>query len=148
VFDADTGAFKRQWGGHGAPFARVTCVTLSKDGRVYVCDRKNNRVQVFKKDGTFVSETIVSTSTAGLGAVWDIALSADASQRYLFVADGQDQRVFVVDRVTLQPVTSFGGGGRWPGAFYAIASLAFDSKGNLYTGEMYEGKRLQKFIRQ
>jgi len=77
--------------------------------------------------------------------VWKITPSADAAQRFLFVADGQDQRVFMLDRSTLQVVTSFGSGGRWPGAFYAVGSLAFDSRGNLYTGEMYEGKRLQKF---
>ena len=73
-------------------FGRLSCVALSKDGQVYVCDRKNNRIQVFKKDGTFVKEGIVSKTTTMHGSVWDIAFSSDAAQRYLFVADGQDEK--------------------------------------------------------
>ncbi len=148
VFDATTGAYKRQWGGHGTDFARLSCVTLSKDGQVYVCDRKNNRIQVFKKDGTFVAEAIVSKTTLGNGAVWDIAFSPDAAQQHLYIADGQDEKVFVLNRKTLATVTSFGGGGRWPGGFYGVGSIAVDSKGTIYTGETYEGKRIQRFVRK
>ena len=67
---------------------------------------------------------------------------------FLFVADGQDQKVFVLDRDTLAVVSSFGDGGRWPGAFYGVGSVAVDSKGNVYTGENYEGKRVQKFVKR
>ena len=148
VFDATTGAYKRHWGGNGTPFARLACVALSKDGQVYVCDRKNNRVQVFKKDGTFVRETIVAKETLGNGAVWDIAFSPDAQQQFAYVADGQNEKVWVLQRATLAPVTSFGGGGRWPGGFYGVGSVALDSKGVIYTGETFEGKRVQKFIRK
>ena len=119
---------------------------VSSDGHVYVCDRRNNRIQVFRKDGTFVKETFVSKMTTGEGAVWDLAFSRDPQQRFLFVADGQDQKVFVLDRDGLAGVSSFGGGGRWPGGFYGVGSVAVDSKGNVYTGENFEGKRLQKFI--
>jgi DNA-binding beta-propeller fold protein YncE len=163
VLDATTGAYKRHWGAYGlAPddatlppydpaalpakqFRTVGCVKLSHDGQVYVCDRQNNRIQVFRKDGTFVKEVIVSKSTLGNGSVWDIALSSDAAQRYLFVADGQDHTVAVLVRETLAANGTLGSGGRWPGAFYAVGSVAFDSKGNLYTGETFEGKRVQKF---
>jgi DNA-binding beta-propeller fold protein YncE len=153
VFDATTGKLKRQWGAGGAtadntskPFQTVSCVRLARDGKVYVCDRKNDRIQVFRKDGTFLAEGFVSKTTLGEGAVWDIAFSKDPQQRFLYVADGSDQKVWVVSRDTLEVVSSVGAGGRWPGHFYGVGSIAVDSKGNLYTGETYEGKRLQKFI--
>ena len=163
VFDAATGGYKRHWGAYGeapadaipgpydpaAPpakqFRTVSCVTIAKDGMVYVCDRQNNRVQVFDKKGTFLKEAIVSRATRGNGAVWDIALSPDAAQRYLFVADGTDQKVFILRRDTLAPAGDFGAGGRWPGHFYGVGSIAVDSRGNVYTGETFEGKRVQKF---
>ena len=166
VFDAQTGAYKRHWGAYGAKpddanlaaydpaaapakqFNAPSCVKLSKDGMVYVCDRKNNRIQVFQKDGKFVKEGIVSKATLGEGAAWDVAFSRDPQQQFLYVADGQDQKVFLLRRDTLEVVTNFGDGGRWPGYFYGVGSVALDSKGNVYTGETFEGKRLQKFVAQ
>jgi len=163
VFDAATGAYKRHWGAYGeapddtnpgpydanAPAAKqfrtVSCVTIAKDGNVYVCDRQNNRIQVFTKAGKFVKEATLQKATLANGAVWDIALSSDAAQQYLFVADGSDQKVLIVNRSTLAPVGDFGTGGRWPGAFSGVGSIAVDSRGNLYTGETFEGKRVQKF---
>jgi DNA-binding beta-propeller fold protein YncE len=146
VLDAATGAFKRQWPGHGRPFERLGAIALAKDGLVYVGDRKANRIQVFKTDGAFVKETSVAPQTLGNGSVWGLVLSSDARQRYLLVADGQNEQVVVLDRATLAPITSFGGGGRWPGGFYAVDAVAADSRGNVYTGEGYEGKRVQKFL--
>lgn len=164
VFDATTGAYKRHWGAYGAPpgdasaapydpaappskqFSTVSCVRVAADGLVYVCDRRNDRIQVFRKNGTFVREAFVSKTTKGEGSVWDVAFSSDPQQRFLFVADGQDQKVFVLRRETLEIVSSFGAGGRWPGHFYGVGSIAVDSKGNVYTGETFEGKRLQKFV--
>jgi DNA-binding beta-propeller fold protein YncE len=146
VFDAATGAFKRQITGGDGAFKTVSCVEVAKDGTVYVCDRGNNRVQAFDKTGKFLKQGIVSKETAGTGAVWDVALSNDPQQRYLFVADGHDQKIFVLRRDTLETVGSFGDGGRYPGQFYGVGSVAVDSKGNVYTGETYEGKRVQKFV--
>jgi hypothetical protein len=165
VFDATTGAYKRSWGAYGEKpvdaeltydpngtparqFHTVSCVHLSKDGMVYVCDRQNDRIQVFQKDGKFVKEGFVSKTTTGDGSVWDIAFSRDAQQSQLFVADGHDKKVWVVTRSSLETVGSFGDGGRLPGHFYGVGSVALDSKGNVYTGETYEGKRVQKFVKK
>ncbi len=143
VFNATTGALKRQWSGAPAPFAHISCLTLGADGAVYVCDRGANQIRVFDRNGTPRRQGSVSAATKGLGAVWDAALSSN--QRTLFVADGQDERVFVLRADALDVVTAFGDGGRQPGQFRAVAAVATDSKGNIYTGEAYEGKRLQKF---
>ena len=129
----------------GAPFQAVTCVAVSADKLVYVCDRTANRIQVFRADGTFVKEGRVSAETGGNGAVWDIAFSSDRGQARLFVADGQNQKVWMLNRDTLQIAGSVGAGGRWPGHFYAVTGVALDSEGNLYTAETLEGKRVQKF---
>jgi DNA-binding beta-propeller fold protein YncE len=164
VFDATTGAYKRHWGAYGEKpadgdlppydpnaepakqFRSVTCVEIAKDGMVYVCDRGNNRIQVFQKDGKFVKEAVVAKTTGGDGSVWDIAFSSDPQQRYVFVADGQNKKVRVLQRDTLAELATFGQGGRWPGTFYGLGSIAVDSKGTIYTGENLEGKRIQRFV--
>ncbi len=148
VFDAATGAYKRHFSGSGDPFKTVSCAKVAKDGTVYVCDRGHNRVRAFDKTGTFLEQGVVSQTTLGTGSVWDIALSRDPQQRFLYVADGHDQKVFILRRDTLAVVGGFGDGGRYPGTFYGVGSVAVDSKGNVYTGETLEGKRVQKFILQ
>jgi hypothetical protein len=163
VIDMNTGAIKRIFGAYGkaptdaampayspdAPasqqFGHVMCAKLSNDGLLYVCDRSNDRIQVFKKDGSFVKEIIVAPKTLREGSVSDIAFSRDARQQFLYVADGMNNQVHVLDRATLAVVESFGDGGRVPGEFAFLHSIATDSKGNLYTTETYEGKRVQKF---
>lgn len=165
VIDADTGKFKRYWGAYGnkpddtnlgrynpdAPPAQqfrnpVHCADLSKDGLLYVCDRVNNRVQVFRPDGKFVREQFIAKRSLSEGSVWDIAFSKDSQQKYLYVADGRNQKVYILLRETMEILTSFGDGGRQPGQFYGVHSIATDSKGNIYTTETYEGRRLQKFV--
>jgi hypothetical protein len=164
VFDAATGAYKRHWGAYGTPpdasdpgpydpsappakqFRSVSCVSVSRDGTVYVCDRQSNRIQSFSRDGKFQREVVLSKATLGSGAVWDIAFSPDPQQQYLYVADGQNQRVTVIRRATLDVLTHVGSGGRYPGQFFAVGSVGVDSRGNLYTGENLEGKRVQKFV--
>jgi DNA-binding beta-propeller fold protein YncE len=166
VLDAQSGKMKRFWGAYGKPpddsvplgtydpnappfqhFRNpVHCADLSNDGLVYACDRVNDRIQVFKPDGTFVKEGFLAKNTKGAGSVWDIAFSRDPQQRYLYVADGQNARVYVVLRDTLQLLTSFGDGGRQPGQFFGVHSIAVDSQGNVYTTETYQGKRVQKFV--
>jgi hypothetical protein len=148
VFDGATGAYKRHWLANGEPFKNVACARVARDGQVYVCDRAGNRIQVFRRDGTFVREATLANATRGNGAVWDIAFSNDAAQQHLFVADGQNQTVHILQRGSLESIATIGAGGRWPGHFYGVGSVAVDSRGNLYTGETYEGKRVQKFVRR
>ena len=118
---------------------------ISNDGLVYVCDRTNDRLQVFRKDGTFVQEAFIAKETFGSGSVWDIGFSTDPEQTFLIVIDGTNQQVYVLRRKTLEVVSTFGGAGHWAGQFYGAHNLAVDSKGNLYITETYEGKRVQKF---
>jgi DNA-binding beta-propeller fold protein YncE len=165
VIDMTTGAIKRFWGAYGnapkdtnmgpynpdAPLAQqfrnpVHCAEPSGDGLVYVCDRPNDRIQVFRKNGEFVKEQRIAPLTRGDGSVWDIAFSRDPQQKYIYLADGRNEKVYVLDRQSLGILTSFGDGGRQPGQFFAVHSIATDSKGNIYTTETYEGKRVQKFV--
>jgi len=169
VFDADTGAYKRHWGAYGkapgdrdkpntrrtAPPTReqlaqfgnpVHCVRIARDGLVYVCDRLNNRVQVFHKDGGFVKEFSVEPRTAGNGSVWDIVLSRDPGQRWLFLADGRNNQVLTLSRDDGQVQGQLGRPGRYAGEFHWVHDLAIDSKGDLYAGEVDNGKRVQKFV--
>ncbi len=164
VFDADTGKYKRHWGAYGhmpndvnlGPYKPndpppqqfrnpVHCAEISVDRLLYVCDRVNDRIQVFKPDGTFVKEQFIEKNTLGSGSVWDIAFSKDAAQKYIYLADGENDQVHILDRQSLQVLTSFGDGGRQPGEFYGVHSIAADSKGNIYTTETYRGQRVQKF---
>lgn len=127
-------------------FRIVHAVRLSNDGLVYVCDRTNNRIQVFQKDGTFVREGVVARQTLGSGSVWDIAFSRDPEQRYLIVPDGTNQQVWILLRETLQVLGAFGRAGHWAGQFYGAHNIASDAEGNLFITETYEGKRVQKFV--
>ncbi len=134
-------------GGPPSPqFRIVHAVRIANDGLVYVCDRTNNRLQVFRKDGRFVREVVIAKETLGSGSVWDVGFSTDPKQAFLFINDGTNQLIYVVDRATLEVVSSFGGAGRWAGQFYGAHNLAVSSKGDLFIGETYEGKRVQKFV--
>lgn len=127
-------------------FRIVHSVRISNDGLVYVCDRTNDRVQVFRKDGTFVREGFVAKRTLGSGSVWDIAFSNDPAQTYLIVPDGTNQQVWILRRDSLDVLGAFGRAGHWAGQFYGAHNIAADSRGDLYITETYEGKRVQKFI--
>jgi len=127
-------------------FRIVHAVRIARNGLLYVCDRTNDRIQVFRKDGTFVKEAFVAKQTLGSGSVWDIAFSTDPAQTYLFVPDGTNQQIWILVRETLEVVTAFGRAGRWAGQFYGAHNIAADSRGDLYVTETYEGKRVQKFV--
>ncbi|HJO38925.1 MAG: hypothetical protein QGF21_05840 [Vicinamibacterales bacterium] len=165
VVDADTGAFLRSWGAYGnepddadlgrfdpdAPPAQqfrgpVHCAEPSNDGLVYVCDRTSNRIQVFQQDGTYVEEVFIEGRTLSSGSTWEIAFSRDDAQRFMYVADGINRKIHVMDRASLEVLYTFGDGGRQPGQFYGVHSIETDSAGNIYTTETWEGKRVQKFV--
>lgn len=171
VIDADTGAFKRIWGPYGMPNPpdiprnklngshsdkhdpgllklfgdSVHCIELSRDGFVYVCDRGNNRIQVFKKDGTFVKEGFVAPDTGNMGSVFDIAFSHDPAQRFLYVADGANHHIHILERETLKVVGQFGHGGRYAGELGMAHVLASDTHGHLYVGETVVRDRIMRW---
>ena len=165
VFDATTGKYKRHWGAYGhrpddkdpgpydpsaAPDQQfrnpVHCAMLAHDDLLYVCDRANDRIQVFRPDGTFVKEHFYEKQTRGSGSVWDLAFSADPQQKYLYMTDGENRKIRIVDRDSLEVLTSFGEGGHQPGEFYGNHSIATDSKNNIYVTETYHGQRVQRFV--
>jgi hypothetical protein len=165
VFDAKTGAYKRHWGAYGrapgpddklppyrpdAPLSQsfgnpVHCVRIANDGLVYVCDRVNDRIQVFRKDSTFVKELRVEPRTLQNGSVWDLVLSNDPQQRFIFIADGANGQIHTLAREDGKLLTQWGRHGRQPGQFKWVHNIAIDSKGNLYTAEVGWGRRTQKF---
>ena len=161
VFDADSGAYKRHWGAYGKKLTDeklepynsassqfgnpVHCVKIAKDGLVYVCDRANNRLQVFRKDGSFVKEFAYEKNTRASGSVWDLDFWIDGKQTFLFNADGTNNEVRTLVRESGEVVGAFGRNGRNAGEFHWVHNLAIDSKGNLYTTEVDTGKRAQKF---
>ncbi len=167
VFDANTGEYLRHWGAYGeppvdedpgpwdpdAPPSRtwrtpVHGLAVSNDGRVYVSDRPSNRFQVFEKDGTFIMENVLAPQTYGPGSTWGAEFDPlDTEQRFLYVPDGTNNVVWTLDRATLEPVYSWGTGGHQAGNFDWLHYMAFDSQGNLYTGEVQTGHRIQKFVR-
>jgi hypothetical protein len=177
VFDADTGAFKRMWGAYGKKpddsvprikrfpvteglpldtvikdpppqqFNLPHALVISNDGLVYVADRTNNRVQIFKTDGTFVTEVFIARQFLGpVGTAVDLALSPDPGQRYLYVMSG-DEHLRILDRKSLKVIGRFGRLGHFPGQFWHTHAITVDSKNNIYTAEAgTEGRRVQKFL--
>lgn len=187
VFDMDSGAFKRGWGGHGIPLSEISndpippyvwtgaappeekqfvpdlhFVLISKDRLVYVGERGQDRIEVFTPEGKFVKEFYVAPNTpargpdcGGLppktqappcGTTYKMVFSNDPGQKFLFVADGTNDVVWILDRESGKTLGSFGGNGKYAGQFHWINALGMDSKGNIYTGEVEEAKRIQKFV--
>ncbi len=161
VFDAGTGEYLRHWGAYGEPpdddyefgprgaddpparqFATVHGITASHDGLIYVADRSNSRIQVFEQDGTFVQERVIRPGT---GAAFDVAVSHDPGQEFLYVADGEDHRIWILRRSDLEVLGQFGSEGAEPGQFGRPHNLEVDSQGNLYVAEAAPGARAQRF---
>jgi hypothetical protein len=165
VYDSDSGVFKRLWGAYGNPpndvdpgpynpaspadqqFRNpVHCVHISLDGLVYVCDRANDRMQIFTKQGKFVKEFSLRTQTLGMGSVWQFAFSTDEHQTFLLIDNGENNVIWTVRREDGTVVGQMGHNGRNAGQFHWVHQVASDSQGSLYTGEVDTGKRIQKFI--
>ena len=154
------GKFLRQWGrqgteeeiraGEGGVFAKVVHgVAISNEGLVYVSDRQGDRVQVFDKEGNFKRNIWVRTGTSTLpdprGTAWWLAFSPDKEQKYLYVMNGRNEEVHVLDHASGAILSTFGRPGHQLGQFTHGHTLAVDSKGNIYVAETNEGRRLQKF---
>ncbi|MBH98153.1 MAG: hypothetical protein CMM56_06840 [Rhodospirillaceae bacterium] len=159
VFDK-TGEFLRQWGrqasqeeiesGTPGAFAEVVhCIAMSNQGLIYVCDRQGDRVQVFDKMGAFVRNIWIRTGTSSLpdprGTVWTIEFSPDQHQKYLYVMNGRNEQVHILDHETGEILSSFGRPGHQAGNFTHGHTLAVDSDGDLYIAETATGRRVQKF---
>jgi DNA-binding beta-propeller fold protein YncE len=138
----------------------VHAVRITNDGLVYVADRVNDRIQVFdkKKVGAvcqnptgasgvcgFVREIFIARDTLGPGSTWDIDVSPDRQQKFLYDADGSNNYVWTLLRKTGAILGTFGRNGRNAGQFHWVHNLAVDSKGSIYTAEVDTGKRVQKF---
>jgi 6-phosphogluconolactonase (cycloisomerase 2 family) len=168
VYDLDTGAFKRGWGAYGIPLSEIDneptpphdpagppakqfrspvhCVQISNDGFVYVCDRGGDRIQVFTKQGKFVKEIFVANNALERGSAGSVSFSPDAKQQYIYVADIMDNVVWIVNRETGATAGRIGRAGHAGGQFHYVHIAVTDSRGNLYTGEVDSGKRVQKFV--
>ena len=165
VFDADTGMYKRHWGAYGnqpddaAPkiaryqgpgdpqFNQVHHLRISSDGLVYVADRLNRRIQVFRADGTFVKEAFIRRdSKENAGTVSSLAFSGDPRQNFLYVADQTENQILILDRQTFEELGTVGRLGRYAGQFVSPHNIATDTQGNLYVGEDVGGQRVQKFV--
>ncbi|ETI63138.1 hypothetical protein C100_14175 [Sphingobium sp. C100] len=178
-FDGRSNAYKGRWGAYGKPpvaptrsgdfdqshavdpgkvadpkaqtFADIVhCVVPTKDGHLYVCDRNNNRAQLFKrdKDGglTFVRDLLIAPETGGTHTVTDIAFSPDPQQTYLYVADMMNGRIWILKRATHEVLGAIGRVGRQAGQFTWLHSIDTDSAGNIYATEVNTGRRVQKLV--
>ncbi|MCJ2185894.1 NHL repeat-containing protein [Novosphingobium beihaiensis] len=177
AFDAADLSFERTWGAYGGtpgasvraqpfdqsqaastrdggadPQARefgdiVHCVERGPDALIYVCDRRNNRIQVFRDEGEkleFVRDIVIAPETGGLRTASDVAFSPDG--QFLYVADMANGKVWVLLRESDRVIGSFGRNGRYPGQFIWLHSVETDSLGNVYTSEVGTGRRVQKFV--
>ncbi len=168
VFDGETGAYLRHWGAYGEPpddeyaydyanldpdrspprqFSTVHGLAGSNDGLIYVADRRGNRIQAFDQSGAFQAERIVAPTTLASGSAFVVAFSPDAEQRWLYLADGTNHKVWILRRSDLEIVGEFGRGGRQLGQFLRPHGMSVDSRGNIYVGEASTGRRVQRFTR-
>jgi hypothetical protein len=168
VFDLDTFAFKRGWGAYGHALAEISTdskdreytpggpepkefrnhltLNISNDGLVYAADRGANRIDVTTKQGKFVKEFLLATQTGNRGSAGGVAFSADAKQRFLFISDISNNTIWILNREDGKVLGRIGSAGDYGGQFHGLHMIATDSKGNIYTGEVQAGERVQKFV--
>jgi sugar lactone lactonase YvrE len=168
VFDLDTFKFKRGWGAYGHTLDQITTndadraytpggpmpkefrghltLNISNDGYVYAADRMANRIQVFTKQGKYIKEFILKPETGAGGATGGVMFSSDKAQRFLYISDLTNNHIYFLNRETGQLVGQMGTMGQNGGQFFGLHMEAVDSKGDLYTGEVFAGERVQRFV--
>ena len=167
VYDMDTLQFKRGWGAYGKPLADISTapaprfdpsgppakdfvghvtLNISNDGLVYAADRQGNRIQVYTKDGKYQKEFTLATWTRDRGSAGGVAFSADRQQRYLYISDIQNNTIWILNREDGKSVGRVGSAGNNGGQFHGLHLIATDSRGNIYTGEVQAGERVQRFV--
>ena len=168
VFDFDTLTFKRGWGAYGKPLPEMSTddadrkytpngpmpkefrghltLNISNDGLVYAADRMANRIQVTTKQGKFVKEIILAPSTGQGGSTGGVAFSPDKAQRFLFISDLTNNHIWFLNRDDGEVVGQMGTMSQNGGQFMGLHMIAVDSKGNIYTGEVSNGERVQRFV--
>jgi len=168
VFDLNTLAFKRGWGAYGHKLSEITTndadraytpggpmpkefrghltLNFSNDGLVYAADRNANRIHVTTKEGKFLKEFILAPMTGVGGATGGVAFSPDKQQKYLFISDLTNNHIWFLNREDGKVVGQMGSMGDSGGQFYGLHMIAVDSKGTIYTGEVFAGERVQRFV--
>jgi sugar lactone lactonase YvrE len=168
VFDLETFAFKRGWGAYGKPLAEISLddadhaytpngpmakdfvghltLNVSNDGLVYAADRRGNRIHVTSKQGEFLEEFVLAPDTGAGGSTGGIAFSPDAGQQYLYISDLTNNRIWFLNRDNGELLGHMGRMSDAGGLFYGLHMIAVDSEGNIYTGEVQNGERVQRFV--
>lgn len=165
VYDADTGEYKRHWGAYGKvpddeyeyeypvdpdnppqQYSTVHGIIGTKDGLIYVADRRGNRIQAFDQQERYLMERFVRPETGAAGSGFSLQTSRDAEQSLLYLMDGTNQRVWILRRKDLRILDRFGRPGRQAGEFIRAHMMAIDSKNRVYTGEAGNGRRIQRWI--
>jgi hypothetical protein len=167
VYDAATGKYLRHWGAYGRrpedtekydypvkvasppqQYSTLHGLIGTKDGLIYVSDRRGNRIQVFRQNGEYLTERFVRPETGGSGSGFSLQVSRDPAQSILYLMDGTNQRVWMLRRKDLAILDRFGRPGRQAGEFIRAHMIAIDSKNRMYTGEAGNGRRIQRWILQ
>jgi hypothetical protein len=168
VFDFKTLAFKRGWGAYGRPLSEVSTndadraytpggpmpkefrghltINVSNDGLVYAADRNANRIHVTTREGKFLKEFKLAEQTGVGGATGGVGFSQDKQQKFLYISDLTNNHIYFLDRESGKEVGRMGGMGESGGSFWGLHMIAVDSKGNIYTGEVFAGQRIQRFV--
>ena len=168
VFDLDSFEFKRGWGAYGKPLAEISIddadhaytpngpmppdfaghltINVSNDGLVYAADRNANRIHVTTKNGEFIDEWVLAPSTGVGGSTGGVAFSVDPEQRFLYVSDLTNNRIWFLNRADGSLAGAMGHMGENGGQFFGLHMIAVDSRGNIYTGEVFQGERVQRFV--
>ena len=168
VFDLDTFAFKRGWGAYGHALSEITTddkdraytadgpepkefkghltLNISNDGLVYAADRAANRIIVTTKQGKFVKEFVLAPYTTQAGSTGGVMFSPDKAQRFLYISDLTNNHVWFLNREDGKVLGTLGSMGQNGGQFFGLHMIAVDSKGDIYTGEVFNGERVQRFV--